>query len=75
MRTFDLYAYRNADEDTSNDIRRRGIPVWRVGQAVEWAAAQNVDMIMLQNNGTPASSTREKTHHLCSDPKCPGGCD
>lgn len=73
IRTWSLLAYRK-QADVSTDEMRRGLPEWRLPQAVEWAVARGFDTVMLELTNEPASSTREVTHHVCNDPGCPGGC-
>jgi hypothetical protein len=72
-RTWSVFGFRK-DDDKVED-RRRGVPEWRLAQAVNWAVFRGFDTILVELTNEPASSTREKTHHVCDDPQCPGGCD
>ena len=73
-RTFNLFGYRHDDEDGERDIHRIGIPHWRLSEAVKWAFSRGVDSLLIDAGDNPESSSRDVTHHLCTDPHCPGGC-
>jgi hypothetical protein len=72
-RTWSILAFRKGD-DTCED-HRRGVPEWRLAQAVNWAVFRGFDTVLIELTNEPASSSRWKTHHVCRDGyRCPGGC-
>lgn len=71
-RTWSIWAYRKDDEQL--EARRVGVPEWRLAQAVNWAVFRGFDTVLIELSIDPPSSTRTLTHHICADPKCPGGC-
>lgn len=73
-RTWSVLAFRK-EHDVGDDERRRGVPEWRLPQAVAWAVSRGFDTVLVELSGEPPSSTRHVTHHVCRDPACPGGCD
>ena len=72
---YSIYAFKSAEDPPATDERRDGIPYWRLGDAVYWALGRGHDTINIQATpGVKPSSDRLATHHVCSDPWCPGGC-
>lgn len=73
-KTYNLFGYRHDDEEGEKDIQRHGIPHWRLPEAVNWAFSRGVDSLLIDAGNHRETSTKDVTHHLCTDPHCPGGC-
>ena len=72
--TYNVFAYRKADQSGRDDLTRRGIPEWNLTKALRWALERGCDTVIVELAGTTVAH-QTVTHHLCDDPGCPGGCE
>jgi len=71
--SYSVFGYRRDDEDSTDDVRRQ-VPEWNLVRAIKWALDRGCDSILVELTGT-VRGIPGITHHLCNDPKCPGGCE
>jgi len=70
---YSVFAWRRDDETGRDDVTREPIPEWNLTKAIKWALERGCDSILIELTGS-MDADRFVTHHLCSDPTCPGGC-
>lgn len=72
---YGFYAFRK--DGTGPELRRAGLPEWRLTDATKWALEAGCDTILIEITGDVVA-TRGVTHHVCGrgePPGCPGGCE
>lgn len=72
MSSWKVFAFNKTDE---REDRRDGLPVWRLPEAVEWATARYDTVLIEHSDRDPLVRSPLSVHHVCSDSRCPGGCE
>jgi hypothetical protein len=71
---YSILGYRRDAPDSRDDLRRTRVPEWNLAKALRWAIRAGCDSVLVELTGT-ITADRNVTHHFCSDPGCPGGCE
>lgn len=69
---YGFYAFRKDGE--GRELRRKDLPEFRLTDATRWALEAGCDTILIEITGT-VDAKPGVTHHLCDEPRCPGGCE
>lgn len=74
--SYSVFGYFSGDPDGERDERRRGLNASRLGLLSQWIAHHRFDGVLIEYHPEEPPRTAELfAHHLCSDCRCPGGCN
>lgn len=69
---FNIFGYRHHDRES--DTRKNELPAWNLHRLEAWVLKNGFDVVLIERSDNLARGRQAVTHHLCSDPSCPGGC-